>query len=333
MLVLVFFILRPFMTAILFSIVVTYIFYPFYRFLNKRLKNKNLSALIVVILVILVITLPLFFTLNAVSREARINYLLIKQKITSGKIFDVQCKASDAQLCKLITSVEGIMQDPHTRYYLETGIQRITEYLVNNTSNFLLSIPLTVLNFFVVILLIFYLSRDGESLLNKFMDLSPLRRGHQLRIIGKFKEVIRAVVYGHIIIAIIGGIITVIGFYLANVAAPILWGLVVILLAFIPFIGPPVVWIPAFLIKISEGANLQATIILIVGVILMFTDYFLKPKVVGDRAKIHPVLVLFGAIGGLMIFGFIGVLVGPVVIALLVTLLQIYKEEHIPLVS
>ncbi len=333
MLVLVFFILRPFMTAILFSIVITYIFYPLCRFLNRRLKNKNLSALIVVIVVILVVTLPLFFTLNAVSREARINYLLIKQKITSGKIFDVECKVNNAQWCRLTNNIEGLLQDPHTRYYLETGIQRITEYLVNNTSKFLLSIPLTVLNFFIVVLLIFYLSRDGESFLNKFMDLSPLRRGHQLRIIGKFKEVIRAVVYGHIIIAIMGGIITVIGFYLANVAAPILWGLVVILLAFIPFIGPPVVWIPAFLIKFSEGATLQAVIILVVGIILIFTDYFLKPKVVGDRAKIHPVLVLFGAVGGLMIFGFIGVLVGPVVIALLVTLLQIYKEEHIPLIS
>ena len=131
------------------------------------------------------------------------------------------------------------------------------------------------------------------------------------------------------VIAVIEGIIMVIGFYLADVAAPILWGAVITLLAFIPFIGPSVVWVPAILIKISAGDGLQAIIILIVGIILFFIDTILKPIVIGDRAKIHPILILLGVVGGIMMFGAIGVVIGPVVITLFITLVNIQKEEKI----
>ena len=90
-----------------------------------------------------------------------------------------------------------------------------------------------------------------------------------------------------------------------------------------------IIWIPAFLIKLFLGANLQAIIVFVTGIILMFIDSLLKPKVIGNRARIHPVLILLGVVGGLMIFGFIGVVIGPVILTLLVTLLKIYKEEKI----
>lgn len=329
MIILVFFIIKPFITAILTSGVIAYVFYPLYKFLHKRLKNRHLAALLIVVLVILVITIPLYFTLNAVSKEARINYLLLKQKIISGNIFGVDCDVSDIALCRVSNYIEDVLKDPHTRYYIETGAQRITEYIINSASHFLLSLPLTILNFFIMVVLIFYLLIDGELLLSKFMGLFPLRKKHQLKLFKKFKEAIGAVVYGYIVIAVIEGIIAAIGFYLAGISAPILWGVVIALLALIPFIGPAFIWIPAFFIKLFLGANLQAIIVFVIGIILVFIDSLLKPKVIGDRARIHPVLILLGVVGGLMIFGFIGVVIGPVILTLLVTLLKIYKEEKI----
>ena len=79
---------------------------------------------------------------------ARINYLLVKQKIISGDIFGVDCDVSGTVLCKLSNYIENVVRDPHTRYYIETGTQRVTEYIVDSASSFLFSIPLTILNFF-----------------------------------------------------------------------------------------------------------------------------------------------------------------------------------------
>ena len=327
-LILTFFVVRPFITAILASVIIAYVFNPACKFLKRRM-SKHLAALIVVILIIIVITLPVYFTLNAISREARINYLLLKQKIISGNVFGLDCSNDNGTLCSISGYIETILKDPHTRYYVETGVQRVTEHIVNSTSNFLISLPLTLLNFIVMVLLIFFFLRDGTLLLNKFTGVLPLKIKHQKKLIERLKEAVRAIVYGYIVIAVIEGIITITGFYLADVAAPMLWGAVISLLAFIPFIGPPVVWVPVILTKISAGASLQAVIVIIVGIILFFIDTILKPIVIGDRAKIHPVLVMLGVVGGVIIFGAIGIVIGPVVITLFITLLNIQKEEKI----
>ena len=139
-------------------------------------------------------------------------------------------------------------------------------------------------------------------------------------------EVTRAIIYGFFLVALLQGVIMAGTFYFADVTSPILWGVVVGLLALVPIIGGAVVWIPAMLIKFAGGSSGDAIAIAIGGIIVSSIDTFLKPKIVGDKASIHPILIVLGILGGISVFGFAGIIIGPLILALVVTSVQMYVK-------
>ena len=143
----------------------------------------------------------------------------------------------------------------------------------------------------------------------------------------KVNEGIYAVVYGYVLIALVEALIAIGGFALFGVSSPLLLGGIIAVLTFIPLIGPVFVWLPLVLIRVSVNNWVAAIGILIIGLIINVIDMVIKPKIVGDRAQIHPIMVLLGIFGGLRMFGIIGVVVGPVLLALFLTLLSLFAEE------
>ena len=333
--VLAYFILKPFIIAILTAMVITYIFYPLYSFINKIFKMKTISALVVTIIVFLIVTLPLFFLINAVLKETYVTYLISKQKILSGDIFRGECKLNNS-ICKIVNKAEELLKDPKRKYYLETATQKVTSFIADTSSNFLFSIPLLFLNLFVILFLMFYLFRDGKKLSREIKKLLPLRTKYKNLLLSKFNEVIYAVVYGHIIVAMIQGLLGGIGFYFFGIPSPVLWGIVMWFFALIPMVGTPVVWAPAAILLMIDGYLQGSNTLIIKGVLLILygifiissIDNILKPKIIGARARVHPVLVLLGVLGGLKLFGFVGIIIGPVILALIITLIDIYEIEQ-----
>ncbi|MDP3765715.1 MAG: AI-2E family transporter, partial [Nanoarchaeota archaeon] len=151
----------------------------------------------------------------------------------------------------------------------------------------------------------------------------------------KFHHVTYGVFYGNITIAIVQGILGIIGFALLGVPSPILWGFVMMLFALVPYFGSAIIWLPAALNLIFIGylqndssLIIRGTILIAYGVLVISTiDNILKPKLIGSKAKIHPILVLIGVLGGLSLFGFIGFILGPLMLALLVTFIDVYEKE------
>ncbi|MFQ5620928.1 MAG: AI-2E family transporter, partial [Candidatus Nanoarchaeia archaeon] len=143
------------------------------------------------------------------------------------------------------------------------------------------------------------------------------------------------VIYGSLVIALIQGALGALGFMIFGVGSPILWGLVMSLFALVPFIGTPIIWGPAGLLLVIDGfvdgqTNLVAKGIglLIYGTLVISTvDNILKPKLIGKKAKIHPIVVLIGVLGGLSLLGFVGFVVGPLVLALFEALIEVYEKE------
>jgi predicted PurR-regulated permease PerM len=334
MIVVVFFILRPFLITIMASAILAYVFYPIYRWLNSKLKRKNLSAFITTIFVVIIIALPMIFAMNSLATEARVNYLLIKQKVIGGNLFGADCDTSSL-VCRASNSIRDYLAEPQTKYYLDTAAQKTTQYIVDNVSSFLFSIPVILFNIFIMIFIMFYLFRDGLQMINKIEKLSPLRKPHYRKIMYKFDNVIYAVVFGHIIVSLVQGAVGALGLFFLGVSSPLSLGLVMALLAIIPIVGPPLVWLPIALVMILEGSSTGSNVLIIKGIILILygifivgtIDNILKPKIIGDKAKVHPVMVLLGVVGGISMFGFIGIVIGPVILAVFMTFLQIYEEE------
>lgn len=336
LLVLSFLVIKPFLGAILVSLVLAYIFHPVYRLLNKKIKNKNIAAFIVTILIVLLIIAPLFFILNTVSREAYSLYLNSKQKIFTEDIFISGCSGESPSLrCSITDYFEGLLSDPKTKFYIDDTIKKATDFFIGNISGFLFSIPAKVLNFFIILFVTFFFFRDGDLLVKKIEKLLPLKEGHKKKVFARFNNVAFAVIYGSILVAIIQGSLGGIGFFAVGIKSPLVWAVIMMLFSLVPYVGSTVIWLPAALILVLSGYIESDSFIMLKGILLIvygtfiigLADNFLKPKIIGARANVHPVLVLLGVLGGLKFFGFIGILVGPVLLALLVAFVEVYEEE------
>jgi len=329
-----FLIVKPFLTAVLTGIIFSYIFYPVYSRIHKKIASKNISSLITSILVILVITLPLFFILNTISKEAYTTYLLSKQKFTSGQ-FSAPCEPFDKPICKISNYISDKTNDPQIKYYFDTTIKNATTKITENISDILFSIPIFVLDSFIMLFVMFFLFKDGKILVDKVEKILPLKIKYRKHVFKILNDMAYAVIYGSIIIAIIQGTLGGIGFAIFGLPSPLLWGLVMIFASLIPYIGSSIIWFPAALILIFNGYINLETNLIIKGVLLMLygifligtIDNILKPKIIGSKGGLHPVLVLLGVVGGLNFLGFIGVIVGPIILAMLVVFIKIYEEE------
>ena len=328
-------VILPFLKAILAGIVLSYVFYPLYSRANNKLQRKNLSSLIVSLFVVILLTLPFYFVINAVSKEAYATYIITRQKVTSGSLVVAECEVQ-GPVCKIVNYFEEIFKDPKVRYYLDNSIKRASTYVIDTVSGFLLSVPAFFLNSFIVIFVMFFFFRDGLVIVGKLEQLLPLKKAHQKHVFKRFDDVMFAVIYGNITIAIIQGALGGLGFFLFGLSSPILWGIVMMFFSLIPLVGSAVIWLPAAIllifdgyIQLSNSMMLKGFLLLLWGIFVVgLMDNLLKPKIIGERAKIHPILVLIGVVGGLKAFGFIGIIIGPIILALLTAFIKIYEEER-----
>lgn len=336
MMVLAFLVIRPFIAALLTSIFLAYIFYPIYAWVKKKVKNTNLAASIVSFLVIILLFLPLFFVLNTITKEAYVGYLTSKQKVLTIGDFFKGCDPAKNSLCGFINYIGDFLNEPKVKYHLQDGIEKASSYVVDAVSDLIFSIPRFVLNFFVMVFTMFYSFKDGPAILGNLKRVLPLRDIYKRHLFDKFEKVTFAIVYGHIVVAIIQGILGGIGFFIFGVHSPIIWGIVMAFAALIPFIGTAIVWLPAALFKLIEGISASNTgeiiggvLFILYGIIIISSiDNVIRPKIIGDKANVHPVLILVGVLGGLYFIGVIGAVVGPLVLALFVTFVKAYEKDR-----
>jgi len=334
MVILVFLVVKPFLPAVLASIVFSYMFYPLYKWVHKKIKNKNAAAFAVCIFVIILLLLPLFLVLNMISKEAYIGYLTSKQTLSSVQESLGKC-SNEKGVCSFFKVFIDFFNDPKVKYHLGNTMERITSYVVDGVSGLLFSIPWFVLNFFIVIFVMFYLFKDGPGAFAKLRRVMPLREVYKRHLFEKLGNVTYAIVYGFLIVAVIQGILGAIGFFIFGVHSPVLWGILMALTALIPLLGTAIIWFPAAIIKLANGIILGnngeiigGILFILYGVVIISSlDNIIRPKIIGDKARIHPVLVLLGVIGGLKLFGFIGFVIGPLILAIFITLIEVYEKE------
>ncbi|MBN1157727.1 AI-2E family transporter, partial [Candidatus Woesearchaeota archaeon] len=205
------------------------------------------------------------------------------------------------------------------------------------TSGFLLSIPGRILDTFIALFTMFFLLIEGESLVKQFWSIALFKEKHRDLIMKKLGEVSFAVVYGSIVVSLVQGVVAGIGYFIFGLKSPIVWGALTAVAALVPIVGTALVWVPvsvshALLGLISQdmarfwnGLGLFVYSMIVVS----NTDNLIKPKIIGSRSNVHPVVVLVGVIGGLKVFGILGFVLGPVVLALCVTIASVCLKERV----
>lgn len=308
---------------------------PLYQRLLGRCRGKQTLASLLTILVIVCVVLIPFSGLIGVVVAQAIN---VSQSVTPWvQSFLAQPTAfSDYQ--HRIPYYEQLLP------YRDVIIQKLG-VLVGNASTFLIDsfssmTKMTVnavLMSFIMLYTMFYFLIDGHKLLDKILYYLPLEDREEQLLLQRFTSVAKATIKGTLIIGILQGTLCGIGFSLAGIQSPVFWGTLMAVLSIIPSVGTAIIWLPALIILLLLRDITGAVILGVVcGLIAGNADNIIRPRLVGNDTKMHDLFVLFGTLGGISMFGIIGIMVGPILAALFVTIWEIYGEsfkEFLPAVS
>ncbi|HLC97549.1 MAG TPA: AI-2E family transporter [Candidatus Nanoarchaeia archaeon] len=315
-------IVRPFFGAIFLGALLAYVFYPLHTFLTKRIKKPTISAILVCLLVLALLVVPAVFFVKTLVEESYVIYLVIKQKVATGIFTDCQL-----QFCQ---AIQEFGKNPEIQFQVQETLRTVTNWIIQKGSSFLLSIPRILLNVFIMFFLLFYGLLQGKTVVGSvshYLQVHPRRYQY---VITRLREIVHGLIYGYVLIALLQGALGALGFFLFGVPSPLFWGLVMALLALLPFLGTGFIWIPASAFLFLQGVFQNDNLLLLKGIGLFVysflfvgsVDNILRPKLVSGKAKVHPALILLGVFGGVLLFGPLGVLLGPLLLSLTAVLLE-----------
>jgi len=327
----------PFLTSIITGAILAFLFNPFYKWMQARIKYKGVAAFITAVIIILLVTIPAVLLFKNVTQETHYLYIRAKQQVFSGELIETRCY-DDTFICRTMTDVNSVLREETVRDYLVELLNDVLAFVTKKVSSIVFSLPKIILHLLVVLFTTYYALKDGEELAKRAAKVAPLKVHHQDQIIKQFADVTHAVIYGSFVVALVQGTLGAFGFWLFGIKSFLWWAIVMTFFALIPFIGTWVVWFPASLFLGLSGYLQGETGLIWRGIGLFFfglfiistVDNILKPIIVAGRARVHPLLILIGILGGLFAFGLIGLLLGPLVLALFQTLLEIYEKERKP---
>ncbi|MBI2669346.1 AI-2E family transporter [Candidatus Woesearchaeota archaeon] len=315
LLILSFFLIKPFLIALVLAALFAYLFHPLFRWIRSQTRRPTLSSLIVCGIILLILVVPSVFFIEAVVKESFALYVLVKQKLAIGLFRD--CVNS------FCLSVKGMLHNPSINQQVQQIMKAATEWVVQRGSQLLLSVPRIVLNLIVMFFGIFYFLREGEQHLAQMNSYFGFHQQKYALFLQRIREIVHGIVFGYLLVAFIQGAIGAAGFFLFGVSSPLFWGMMMALLALIPFLGTGLVWLPASALLFLDGMFQNSNGMMAKGIGLFFyglifiagIDNILKPKLIGEKAKIHPAIVMVGIFGGLLMFGPLGVIIGPLLLS------------------
>ena len=328
-------VIKPFILSIIAGVIIAYIFYPVYKWLLKHIKGRGWSAFIVTLLIILIFTVPFLILIQTFAKDAYVSYIIIKQKAAATLFVGEKC-AEKTTGCAIANWIGGYVNNPQSKFYFDDMLGKVSQWAVSKANDIIVQIPEILLQILVMMFVIYYSLKDGEKLIKKVPSVLPLRKKHYETLVKKTKEMIGSTIYGMLVVAAIQGACAGIGYFIFGVKSPVLLGLLTMLAALVPVVGTALVWGPVVIVYFLDSllSNNSMGIVLSLGLLayslfpVSTIDNLIRPKIIGDRAKVHPILILLGVMGGIAAFGIVGLLIGPIIITLFVVFIDIYEEER-----
>ena len=319
------FLFLPFFSAIIIASILAVLFqYPYRWLLRETRESQTTSALLTCLLVAFVIVVPLFLSLAFAANEAGSLYASIGEG-----------QSAETIATRFFASVS---QMPVIGHLFQSGILNADTFSADIRSvskNALVLLQAAyqgIAHFFfwifVMFFALFYFLIDGVRAVSYLTRVSPLRDEHDSMLMKRFVSISRATIKGTILVGIVQGVLGGLAFWIVGVPSPFIWGVIMVFFSVIPMIGSGIIWFPAGIILLLLGNIWQGLFVLGVGMGLVSTiDNILRPKLVGRDTHMHPLLVFFATLGGLSLFGLLGFIMGPIIVALFLALAEIYTTE------
>jgi predicted PurR-regulated permease PerM len=215
--------------------------------------------------------------------------------------------------------------------WIVAAARRLLEIVASSGGSVVLGAVGTLVSVVLMLFVLFFVLRDGPRFANTLVRMLPIEPQLRGKLWRHLVEVTRAVFMGIGLTAVAQGVLLGIGFALAGLPSPLVFGVLAVLFALVPFVGPAILWIPAALWLLSQGQPYWALFLTAWGVVLVGSvDNFLRPMLISGRAEVPTLAVFIGVMGGLSAFGFVGLFLGPIVLGLLVALFRFAAETLAP---
>lgn len=309
--------ISPFIISIFLAVVFTVVFYPVYLFFLLRLRmGQNISSFASVFFVFIIFVFPFIFFGWLLFKEARVIYPSLVDYFSNIDLNKVNLPSFLRFSASDIKDIISYNMDQIHKTIVKSGF-----LLIKNIFFFFI-------NLFVMFISMFFFFRDGKNILAYLVDVLPFSNHSVERILFQFQNSVNSIIRGIIITAFIQGVIAAIGFYIAGISSPVLLGTFVMFSALIPFLGTGTVSIP-FIIYCYFTKPLIITVFIFIWLIFIvgLVDNFVRPILIGNYSKLPIGLVFLGIIGGIKSFGPPGIFIGPVFIAVFITLIDIYIKD------
>lgn len=319
LIVLSFLMIRPILISIIMGLILAFIFSPVYDWLNKYIKQRDVSASLIILVSLSIIILPGWFLIP----------ILLRQAIGIFKL---------AHSIDFVTPLKSIFPALFASEELAAEIAYIFSSLTTKAANAVLdsltqlviNLPTILLQLIVVFFTFFFVIRDKQAVVDYAKSLLPFSKDVEEKLLKYTKGITTSLVYGQIIIGIIQGIILGIGLFIFQIPNALFFTFLAILAGILPIIGTSLIYVPIAIYLFLSGSTIPAWGIIAFGIVSSTIDNFLRPIIVSKKTKINSAILLVSMVGGWFFFGVLGLLLGPLIISYLLILLEIYRGKTKP---
>lgn len=317
---------KPFLQAVFVAALFAALFTPFYRrILNHVGGRRSVASGLTLLTVILFVMVPLGLLLSTVAGQAvdiaetAVPWVQ-QQLLTPGLITEYM------ESLPFYSYIEPYRAEVLTRIGDLAGL--VSGWLVNGLKSATLGSFNALLSILIVLYALFFFLIDGDRLLFYMLYYLPLNDEDETKLLHRFTSVTRATLKGTAVIGFLQGALAGIALYFAGIPSALFWAVAMMVLSVVPGIGTALVWIPAVIYLVVGGHFATAiALALFCGIVVGTVDNVLRPKLVGNDTQMHELMIFFSTLGGLIMFGFMGFVIGPIVAALFVSLWELYGDE------
>ena len=310
--------LHPFLSAMAWALALAIVSYPSYERLARRIRSRNIAAAITVAVVALVIIAPTVLLAQQLLGQVGEGVDYVKHQVQ---------ELSQEELVKRHPWLDPVVQWIERSNAPNEDVNRIATTISAQLSSFVSGSVWALTQVLITLYILFYFIRDQREGVDWLRSLVPLSDGETDEVFARVQDTIYATIYGSVIVALVQGVVGGAVFWAVKLPAPLLWGALIAVLALVPILGPLVIFIPAVLLLALQEDWPKAIAVGIGGIVIALIGHFLYPFLVGQRLRLHPVLVFFAFLGGLAVFGAAGLILGPAVLALTEALVHVWQRR------
>jgi predicted PurR-regulated permease PerM len=330
---LVFSVLEPFLADFMWALILALTFYPFFTRLKKLLRGRGgIAALILTSLIFISLVLFGSFILMNLGKEAREAYRALSKISFSEKGLLLAQRVRDSGLQPYLERW-GIHPDETEALLwgsVSSGLKDVPKIIGEKVSSIFKNLAIFGVHLIFIMVALFFFFRDGSRYAHFIIGLLPLERPHQVRAADAFSKTVTAVVRSMFATALAQGILGGAGFAVVGLPVPVLLGLLTAINSFIPFLGAVSVWLPASIWLIIQKEFLKGIGLGLYGLLVIsLIDNFIKPLIIGESTKVPVFLLFFTILGGLKVYGVLGIFLGPITLSLGMAFLTIYREIYL----